>query len=693
LLQRSREEIFAMAKYTTENIHTVALAGHGGAGKTLLTEALLWKAGVIGAMGSTERGTTICDFDPLEKQYGHSLNSALVNFPYKGIHVHLVDTPGMPDFAGQSIAALAAVETAVIVINAQTGIELNTTRMMRSAGRRGLCRMILVNKIDADNVDAEGLLRRIQEVFGKECLPINLPAHGGKDVVDCFFNPDGDSDFSSVKAAHSAIVDQVVEVDEDLMNLYLEQGSELSPEQLHGPFEKALREGHLIPVCFASARTGAGVMEFLDILARLAPNATEGNPPPFLKSAGTEGEEFHAEPDPRKHVLAHVFKIIMDPYVGKVAVFRVHQGTMSKDTQLYIGEGKRAFKTGHLFQLQGKEYVEVDSLVPGDLGAVTKIDEIDFNAVLHDSHDEDTIRLRSLEFPTPMHSIAVETKKKGDEQRLFEVLHKLEMEDPCLWVERHPTTHETVMRGLGDLHMRVKLEKMQSQYKMEVATKPPKIPYRETVTAKSEGHCRHKKQTGGAGQFGEVFLRIEPLPRGTGFEFVDIVKGGVIPTVYIPAVEKGVRQALDHGVVAGYPVEDLRVIVYDGKYHAVDSKEIAFVTAGRKAVIDAILKARPIMLEPIVNIEIMAPDRFVGDLTADLSGKRGQVTGTESSGGDLMSIKGMVPLSEVSSYQSRLRSVTGGQGAYTIEFSHYAPVPPQTQQELSSQFKLEREEE
>ena len=519
-----------------------------------------------------------------------------------------------------------------------------------------------------------------------------MPAHGRKDVVDCFFNPDGDSDFSSVKAAHNAIIDQVVEVDEELMNLYLEQGSELTPEQLHGPFEKALREGHLIPVCFASARTGAGVMEFLDILARLAPNATEGNPPPFLKSEDPNGEEFHADPDPKKHVLAHVFKIIMDPYVGKVSVFRVHQGTISKDTQLYIGEGKRAFKTGHLFQLQGKEYVEVDSLVPGDLGAVTKVDEIDFNAVLHDSHDEDHIRLRSLEFPTPMHSIAVETKKKGDEQRLFEVLHKLEMEDPCVWIERHPTTHETVMRGLGDLHMRVKLEKMQQQYKMEVAVKPPKIPYRETITGRAEGHCRHKKQTGGAGQFGEVFLKIEPLSRGSGFEFVDQVKGGVIPTVFIPAVEKGVRQALDHGVVAGYPVEDLKVIVYDGKYHAVDSKEIAFVTAGRKAVIDAILKARPILLEPIVNIEITAPDRFVGDLTADLSGKRGQVTGTESTGGDLMSIKGLVPLSEVSSYQSRLRSVTGGQGAYTIEFSHYAAVPPQTQQELASQFKLEKEE-
>src|SRR4030095_677470 len=297
-----------MAKYTTENIHTVALVGHGGAGKTTLAEALLWKTGVIGAPGSTERGSTVADSDPLEKTYGHSLSSAVVNFPYKGIHVHLIDTPGMPDFAGQSIAALAGVDLAGIALHAQNGIELNNTRLLRSAGKRGLDRMILITKIDADNVDLPALVARIQEVFGKECLPINLPAHGGKAVVDCFFNPDGVSDFSSVKAAHSALIDQVVEVDEELMALYLEQGEELSPEQLHAPFEKALREGHLIPVCFASARTGAGVVEFLDILAKLAPNATEGNPPPFLKSAGTEGEEFHAEPHPSKHVLAHVFK-------------------------------------------------------------------------------------------------------------------------------------------------------------------------------------------------------------------------------------------------------------------------------------------------------------------------------------------------------------------------------------------------
>jgi elongation factor G len=292
-----------------------------------------------------------------------------------------------------------------------------------------------------------------------------------------------------------------------------------------------------------------------------------------------------------------------------------------------------------------------------------------------------------------MHGIAVDTKKKGDEQRLFEVLHKLELEDPCFRVERHATTNEAVIRGLGELHVRYKLEKMSQHYKLEVTTKPPKIPFRETITRLAEGHCRHKKQTGGAGQFGEVFLRIEPLPRGAGFEFVDKVKGGVIPNVFIPAVEKGVRLALDSGVVAGYPVHDIRVTVYDGKHHAVDSKEVAFVSAGRKAVIDAITKAGPIVLEPIVNIEIAAPERFIGDLTSDLSGKRGQVTGTDSAGADMTTINGQVPLSELTDYQTRLKSVTGGQGTYSIDFSYYAPVPPQTQAQLISRHKAPEEEE
>jgi len=681
-----------MPKYSTESIRTVALVGHTGAGKTTLAEALLAKAGAIPSAGSVERGNTVCDFDPLEKEYKHSLNSAIVNFSWKNTHIHLIDTPGSPDFMGQAIGALAAVETAVVVINAETGVQLATDRMLKWAAKRQLCRMIVVNRIDAENADLPAMIERIRAAVGKECLPINLPARDGKEVVDCFFNPDGEADFSSVKAAHSALVDQVVEVDEELMAKYLEQG-EVAPGQLHAPFEKALREGHLIPVCFTSARNGVGVEALLDILVNLAPNATEGNAPPFLKGEGEKAEEFFAVPGAKAHVLAHVFKIVMDPFIGKVGMFRVHQGTMTPNTQLFVGDGRRPVKVGHLFTIQGKDYVETDALVPGDIGAVTKVEEIEFDRVLHDSHDEDHIHLRPLEFPTPMHGLAVEPKKKGDEQRLFEVLHKLEMEDPCFRLERHATTNETVIRGLGELHIRAKLDKLVQQYKMELSTKPPKIPYRETVTRLAEGHCRHKKQTGGAGQFGEVFLRVEPLPRGKGYEFVDKVKGGVIPNVFIPAVEKGVRMALDSGVIAGYPVHDIRVTVYDGKHHAVDSKEVAFVSAGRKAVIDAFSRAGAIVLEPIVNIEINAPDRFMGDLTNDLSGKRGHITGTDNAGGELTTIKGMAPLSELSDYQTRLKSVTGGQGSYSIDFSHYAPVPPHTQAQLVSKHKQPVEEE
>jgi elongation factor G len=681
-----------MAKYSTESIRTVALVGHTGSGKTTLAEALLAKAGAIPAAGSVERGNTVCDFDPLEKEYKHSLNSSIVNFAWKGTHIHLIDTPGSPDFMGQAIGALAAVETAVIVINAETGVQLATDRMLKWAAKRNLCRMVVINRIDAENADLPEVLARVQQAVGKECLPINLPAKNATDVVDCFFSPEGESDFSSVKAAHSALVDQVVEVDEKLMERYLEKG-EIAPEELHDPFERALREGHLIPVCFTSARNGAGVEALLDVFARLAPNATEGNAPPFLKGEGAEAQEFFAVPGAKAHVLAHVFKVVIDPFVGKVGIFRVHQGTITPNSQLFIGSGKRSFKAGHLFTIQGKDYVETDSLVAGDIGAVTKVEDIEFDCVLHDSHDEDHIHLRPLEFPVPMHGIAVEPKKKGDEQRLFEVLHKLEMEDPCFKLERHATTNETVIRGLGDLHMRAKLDKMVQQYKMELSTKPPKIPYRETITRMAEGHCRHKKQTGGAGQFGEVFLRVEPLPRGKGFEFVDKVKGGVIPNVFIPAVEKGVRMALESGVIAGYPVHDIRVTVYDGKSHPVDSKEVAFVSAGRKAIIDAFTKAAPIILEPIVNIEINAPDKYMGDLTSDLSGKRGQVNGTDSAGGDIIAIKGVAPLSELSDYQTRLKSVTGGQGAYSIEFSHYAPVPPHTQAQLVSKHKQPVEEE
>ena len=686
-----------MTKYTTESIRAVALVGHGGAGKTTLAEALLFKAGAINAKGSVEKGNTVCDFDAQEKSAGHSLNSALVNFAWEGVHIHLLDTPGYPDFAGQATAALAGVDTAVVVINAQTGIELATERMMHAAQARGLARMILINKIDAENVDLPGLVGEIRERFGKECLLLDLPAHDRRDVVEVLEHDAGDADFDSIAHAHRELIDQLVEDDESLLARYLEEGKDPDAAELHAPFERALRAGHLVPILFASARTGAGVQELLHVLASLAPNPAEGNPPLFYRGEpGQPGEAFDARPDAALHVLAHVFKIIVDPYMGKVGVFRVHQGTVKKDGQLFVGEGRKPFKVAHLYQLQGKDYVEVDRLLPGDIGAVAKIEEIDFDAVLHDSHDEDNIHLRPLEFPRPMQGLAVETRRKVDEQRLFDILHKLELEDPCFEVERHPTTHETVIRGLGEMHLRYKLEKMSAQYKLELDTRPPLIPYRETITVGAEGHCRHKKQSGGAGQFGEVYLKIEPLPRGAGFEFVDHVKGGVIPGVFMAAVEKGVRQALADGVIAGHPVEDIRVIVYDGKTHAVDGKDVAFFSAGRKATVEAIRAGAAIVLEPIVSIEVTTPETAMGDIAGDLASRRGHVTGTQSGLAarrqGLVSVSGEVPLAEIADYASRLKSLTAGRGAYNIEFARYAQVPPQVQQKLAASFKLKDED-
>src|SRR5437867_6099389 len=681
-----------MAQFATPNIRTVALVGHGIAGKTTLAEALLLKAGAIATAGSVERGTTVSDFEPLEKTYQHSLRASLLHLDTQDTRIHLIDTPGFPDFIGQSIGALDAVETAAVVVSAQSGLEMIASRMMDWAGKRGLCRLVIVNKIDAENVDVPKVLAAIQAAFGKECLPINLPAGGGKKVVDCFFNPDGESDFSSVANAHRALVDQVVEVDEELMSLYLEQG-EIAADQLHAPFEKALREGHLVPVCFVSAKTGVGVAELLDVLVKLAPNPTEGNPPLFFKGEGDAAQAFRSEPDPKKHVLAHVFKVVVDPFVGKLGVFRVHQGTVTKDTQLFIGDGRKAFKVGHLFLLQGGKSVETDRAVPGDIAAVAKVDEIEFDCVLHYSHDEDHIHMRPLEFPVPMHGVAITPKKRGDEQRISDVLHRMIAEDPTIVVEHDATTNETVLRALGDLHLRSILERMSSQFKLEIDTRPPRIPYRETITANAEGFHRHKKQTGGAGQFGEVSLRVEPRQRGAGFEFVDATKGGVIPHQFMPAVQKGVEQVLSTGAVAGFPLQDVRVIVHDGKHHPVDSKEVAFVSAGKKAFLDAIEKARPIVLEPIVSVEIICPEGNTGDIAGDLSSRRGQVTGTVGLQPGLIAINGLAPLVELEGYSARLKSVTGGHGSWSMALSHYEPAPPPLQQQLATEFKKSRKQE
>jgi len=662
--------------FTTEDIRNVCLVGPSNAGKTQLAEALLFEGGAIPVCGSVDQGNTVSDFTPRERQLGHSQYSSVCHLDHKGIHVNLIDTPGYRDFYGRALSVLPAADTAAVVIDAQSGIELVTQRMMDAAKKQGLCRMIIVNKIDAEDVNLATLMDEIQSAFGPECLPLNLPSADGADVVDCFFQPTGaDTAFGSFSQAHTQIVDQVVEVDEDLMEIYLEQGEELKPSQLHDPFEKALREGHLIPVCFVSARTGAGIPLLLEVFERLMPSPLEGIPPRFLKGEGDDAEEVVITPNQEAHTIAHVFMVSIDPFKGRLGVCRIHQGTIKVGSQLFVGDARKPIKVNQLLKLNGDKYSKVEEGVTGDICAIPRVDAVHYDAVLHDSHDEDHFHLKSIDLPRPMYGLAIKPPKDSDAQKTSDVLHTIEAEDPSLNLEHNAALNEIVLRGLGDLHLRTLLELISDRYNLEVKTALPSIAYRETVTRPAEGHNRHKKQTGGAGQFGEVYLRIEPLPRGSGFEFVNKVVGGAIPYQYIPAVETGVRQVMQKGASYGHPMQDIKVTVYDGKHHPVDSKEIAFVQAGKKAFVEAVANAAPILMEPLVDVTVTVPSRCAGGVTGDLSSMRGMVSGTETLADNRIVVAGQVPLKEMQEYHSRLKSLTGGDGSFTMDFSHYAEVP------------------
>jgi len=662
--------------YETGDIRNVCLVGASNAGKTQLAEALLHAGGAIPVCGSVDQGSTVSDFTEREKQLGHSQFSAVCHLDHGGIHVNLIDTPGYRDFYGRALSVLPAAETAAIVINAQEGIDMISRRMMEAAQKQRLCRMIIINKIDGEDLNLEALLTDIRSTFGPECLPLNLPSADGDGVVDCFFQPEGaDTAFNNVKSAHTEIVDQVVEVDEALMELYLEQGQELEPEQLHDPFETALRDGHLIPVCFVSAKTGAGIRQLLQIFERLMPNPMEGNPPLFLKGEGEDAEEIVISPDPDAHAIAHVFMVNIDTFKGRLGTFRIHQGTIQPGNQLFVGDARKPIKVNQLLKINGSTHSKVDVGVPGDICAIPRVDEVHYDAVLHDSHDEDHFHLKSIQLPRPMYGLAIRPPNDNDAQKTSDALHVVEAEDPSLQVEHNAALNEIVLRGLGDLHLRTVLEQISDRYELDVVTSLPSIAYRETITGKAEGHHRHKKQTGGAGQFGEVYLRIEPLPSGEGFKFASAVVGGSIPYQYIPAVETGVRQVMQSGAIYGYPMQDIKVTVYDGKHHSVDSKEIAFVQAGKKAFLDAISNASPIVMEPIVDISVSVPSRCAGGVTGDLSSMRGMVSGTEALPDNRIVVSGQAPLKEVQGYHSRLKSLTGGDGSFTMDFSHYAEVP------------------
>lgn len=680
-----------MAGYTTEQIRNVAVTGPAGSGKTTLVEQMLFAAGSIGKAGRIEEKSTVCDYDDLEKEVGRSLDSAVVNLDYGGAHVNLIDTPGSVEFLGKSISSLPAVETVMVVIDADSGIDTVARRVMKIASERDLPRMIVINKIDHVG-DVMELLEAIQDAFGSICQPINLPTGGGTSVIDCFKNTEGESDLGMVCDFHEKIVDQVVEVDEDLMAKYLEEGT-VGPSELHGPFEKALREAHLVPICFTAGREAIGVTELLDFIVELCPNPKEGNPRSFETG---DGSQITPSYDAGGALLAHVFKVASDPYVGKLSVFKVHQGTLSPQSQPRVDDGRKPTRISHIFHLSGNKHDETNAVVAGDIGAVAKIDDLHFNSILHDGSLGESLHLKSLSLPKPMFGLAIEAASKNSETKLGESLHKLLDEDPTLEIERVAATSQLVLRGLGDMHLKMKLRLLADRYGVEVTTKPPKVAYKETITANAEGHHRHKKQSGGAGQFGEVYLRVEPYKateeHPEAFEFEDATFGGSVPKQFLPAIEKGVRRVLAVGAIAGYPMEGIKVSVYDGKHHPVDSKEVAFMKAGARAFVDAVQKAKPALLEPFVVMEISVNQDLIGDIASDISGKRGRINATDMMPGGQALIHAEAPLSEVMNYANQLKSISGGAGSFAMEYSHDEQTPAVVQAQVIAAFKPQQDE-
>jgi len=673
----------------TGDIRNMVLLGHGGSGKTSLTEAILHITGAITRLGSVDEKTSVSDYYDEEKEYQHSILASIVNTQHNGKLINVIDTPGYPDFIGPAIAAIPAAETAVIVIGAPAGVETNTRKMFHLAGEQKKPRVIVINKLDAENIEFPELLKSIQETFGTQCRCANLPAADRKSVIDCIENSSGDSPVIDVAQAHTELIESVIEADDALMERYL-GGEEIPAAQIASVFVKALSAGTLVPIIFTDARHEVGVKELLDLITKYTPSPVEAEPAKLID--GEKVTELKA--DPSGPLAGLVFRIAFDPRSNmKYASIRLFSGTLKSDTNLLRNDEKKGARPGHILKSQGGETREIDAGIAGDIITLAKVEELRMGDLISDGRVSGKFQMPP--YPEPMFSLAMEPASRGDEQKIGGALDRLREEDPCFKVTRDSQTKELVAQGLGDMHLRVMIEKMQNRFKLSVNTKEPKIPYKETITVKAEGHYRHKKQTGGAGQFGEVYLTVEPAERNSDppLQFSWDIYGGTIPGQYEPAVFKGVNDVMQSGIIAGFPMQDVKVSITDGKHHPVDSKEVAFRSAGKGAFIDAIKKAKPALLEPIVNIEITIPAENVGDIAGDLSSKRGRVVGQEMLPGNYITIKAQVPLAEVAQYTSQLKSVTGGRGSYTMTFSHYEPVPPNVQQQIIAQYGKKKEEE
>lgn len=672
--------------YEPANIRNIALVGHTAAGKTTLGEALLLKAGVTTRLGSVDEGTSILDHDEESRERKHSLDSTLFSIEHDNLLLNFVDTPGMPDHCGPAIEALAAVETAVIAVSAVNGIGVNTRRMAKAAAEYGVARMVVINKFAVDGADLENVYNSVRETFGNQCHAINAPTGGGKDVINVYEADSGESDLGDVGDMHKELIEAIVETDEALMSKYMESG-EVSKDELRDALARACASGEFIPVVFCSATKNIGIDQLLEALEKFAPSPVIGKKREIVMGEGDDATSKTLEPDASADFVGQVFKVLTDPKSHiKYAAARIYSGTLKGDGQVFVSGDRKGQRTGHIFKLQGGEHKEVDAAVAGDIVAFAKLEVHTGQTIFSESSDGVIARPRK---PQPMYSLAVEPKSRADVEKISGAMQRFADEDPCFEYHRDMETHELVMSGMGDQHLNVIQAKMKRYFKLEIDTHQPKIPYRETIAGAAKNvEYTHKKQSGGAGQFARVFIDMEPQERGAGYEFEDKIFGGVIDQAYRPSVDKGIREQMKKGVIAGCQVVDVKVALVDGKTHPVDSKDVAFQIAGRQVFKKAFNQCKPILLEPVVDIEITVPNDNVGDITRDLAGKRGQVTGQDMLPGGQTVITGTVPLAEVSTYSSQLKSVTGGQGSYVMEFSHYDVVPPNVQQQITAKYAV-----
>jgi elongation factor G len=712
-----------MSKHQVADIRNVALAGHRASGKTSLADALLYQAKAVDRRGSVDDGSSVSDYDEEEHKRKFSIDTSVLHLEHKSKTITLLDTPGYPDFVGAALGALSAVETVAIVVSAVNGVEVNTRRMFAEAGRRGLARMLIINQLDGENVHFPELLQTIQGTFGKACVLFNAPIKPGHDFsgVVGVLNPPASPPVGcavDLADARSKLLDCVVEADEALMEKYLLEGA-VTPDELNAAIPKALAAGTVIPIFCTSARKNIGIPELLDALADFALSPVDGKKREAAKIDHGEKTEVTLTPDPAGEFVGQVFKSLTDKFVGNLSFIRVYSGTYTAEQPLYNARTDKSARSGGVLQMQGKTQKTVQQAIPGDIIAVAKVEDLHIGDTV--SNHAHAPKLPALSYPTPMFGLAVEPKARGDEQKISTSLAKIANEDPTFLVTRDAQTKEMVMTGMSQLHLDVLQHRLKRRFDLEVVTHEPKIPYRETITAKGEANYRHKKQSGGRGQFGEVHLRVYPLSReikspedltekfanGDNFEkmraahydpthnfaFIDTIVGGTIPNQFIPAVEKGCKELLDRGALAGYRIQDVAVEVYFGKDHPVDSSEAAFKTAGRIAFKNAFQGARPVLLEPIVDLEVTVPTKYTGAILGDLNTKRARIENQDSLPGDLAVISAKAPLAEVTRYAAQLGSITQGQGSYHMEFSHYDAVPGNVQQQIVAKAKLGPDEE